>query len=212
MQNATWSFPVSIVLWTTSAFCQTAEPYQIQASSKPVAGSRVRLVTCEAHFPADVENTWRLINAISDYPKFVPRVLASESLGTSDQKERVYILLNIPWPLPNIWNILSLTRDVDAHRVSWEMLDGNIKKNVGTLEVVAEEEKSAIRMRVTVDIGMGLPRWLVAWGAKKFLPKIMTAVGDRLAAIQAATPTPSPTEAATGSPTPSPSGMKNPRL
>lgn len=173
------------------------EPYQVKTASKPVAGSRVKMVTCEAHFPSDVEATWKLLNAFSDFPSFVPRVLASESLGTSDEKERLYILMDIPWPLPDIWNILVVKRDIPFHRLSWEMVDGNMKKNVGDLSVEPDGAGSVVKFSATVDVGMGLPRWLVAWGARHFFPKVLIAIGRRLEEQKiVVTPTPTPSDTA----------------
>jgi uncharacterized membrane protein len=146
-----------------------------------VNDSRVKQVTCEAHFTSSPEATWKLLNAFPEYPTFLPRVLQAESLGTSDDRERVYVLLDIPWPLPNIWNILTVTRDLPSRQLNWTLFDGNIKKNSGMVRVDPEGSGSLLVMEVTVDVGMGLPKWVVAWGAKHFLPKVVAAVGNRLA-------------------------------
>jgi uncharacterized membrane protein len=177
-----------ILLASAGAGAQTIESYRVTAVSKPVAGSNTKLVTCEAHFPAPPKAVWKLLNGFSDYPSFLPRVLAAESLGTSDNRERVYALLDIPWPLPDLWMILVMTRDVPSRLMSWQMADGNIKKNSGTLRVEKEDAGSVVRLEVNVDVGMGLPKWLVAWGTRHFLPKVAVAIGNRLLAGKNAVP------------------------
>jgi hypothetical protein len=185
-----------VVLLASEVNAQVAEPYRIKAVSKAIPNSRLKMVNSEAHFGSSVEATWKVVNALTDFPSFLPRVTTVESLGTSDDKERFYVLIDIPWPLPDLWNIVSVTRDNDFHQLAWEMIDGNIKKNVGNAKVESDGMGSAIKLNVTVDVGMGLPKWLVAWATKHYLPKVLVALGNRLSeSKKPATPLPTATPA-----------------
>jgi uncharacterized membrane protein len=173
----------------------TQERYRVKVTASSTKGTSVRSVTAEAHYTQKPEDVWTLLNAIDDFPTYIPRLRSLESLGTSSGKERVYFLVNTPWPIANIWNIVTLTRDAASKRFSWEMSQGNIRKNTGSFVVEGEGEGSVVRLNLSADLGLLVPNWMLDWGIKKFFPKIFVAVGQRLE--KGPGPKVTPTEVAT---------------
>ena len=171
-------WPIIII---THVLAQTSETYRIKSDSQAIKGSSIKKVTCEAHYSVSPETVWNLLNKMNEFPSYIPRVSAVESMGVSEQKEKLFIMMDAPWPLSDIWNILSLHKDPVGKRINWDLVDGNMKKNSGTFTVDAEGTGSVVRMDVSVELsGVKLPQWLIAWGAKKFLPKILVAIGKKL--------------------------------
>lgn len=171
---------ILVLLFWGSAAAEAVDAYRVVSSSSAIEGSSAKVITCKAYFPADVESTWKVLNDFSHFPLFIPRVLATDPLGTTKEKERVYVLMDTPWPLQGVWNILGVTRDLPSHQMNWTMEDGNIAKHSGMLRLEKEGSGTKLDMKLTVDLGLGLPGWVIAWGAKYFLPKVMVSIGNRL--------------------------------
>ncbi len=158
---------------------QPFNSYHIKTTSTSSKNSNAKVVTCEAQFPHKPEVVWRLLNRFSEFSSYIPRVSAVESLGVSNEKEKLFVMIDVPWPFSDIWNVLSITKEPIVNRLAWSMLEGNMKKNEGNLMVESKDQGSLVRMKVSVELD--LPNWLVVWGTKRFLPKVMTAIGKQLA-------------------------------
>ncbi len=170
---------LSVVFLPSWVGSQTVDTFRIQATSEVVSNSNERLVKVEAHYPNHPDVVWNLLNRIEAYPEYIPRVHAAERLGLEKGNERVFVLLDVP-VLPNVWNIVLLKRNSEARRLEWEMAEGNMRKNIGSLVVEAGSAGSRVRLEALVDLGSIFPQRLVAWGVKKYLPKALLAIGRRL--------------------------------
>ena len=158
-----------------------------------VRESAVKEVVSEAHYAYPPEKVWELLNHFIAFPKFIPRLKDCDMLGRIDDKEQVYFLFDLPFPMPDLWNIISLARFEPIHRFEWKMLKGNMKENEGSFQVDGERGGSVVHLRVHANPGHLLPKWLVSWGAKNFIPKVLKSIGDRLGQpLPEGTPTPGP--------------------
>lgn len=177
-----WVFAGIIGLGLSSAFAQSQalRDFRVKSSSEKIPGQTGRLILSEAHFERSPEAIWSLLNRFEEFPSYLPRVTACESLGTLGEKEQVYVSINLPWPLPNLWNILAIQRQPAVHRFDWEMVRGNMNVLEGTLAIEAEGKGSLVKLRVRTDPGKFIPKWLVSWGAKHYVPKLLLAVNERL--------------------------------
>lgn len=156
-----------------------ADIYRIRSESRKIPGSSVKLVTSEAHFPLSTQKLWDVLRHYEEFSKYIPRVTQCDSIGKVGTKEQVYISVNLPWPFPDLWNVILLSRDDERHRFEWEMMDGNMNGNKGSLEVLDEGEGSAVKMEVQADPGLFLPAWIISWGARNYVPKVLRAIGTR---------------------------------
>ena len=173
----------------TASHAQTLESYRIKTGTKEVPGSPVDFVTLDAHVPFSPDLIWRLINRVEEFPQYIPRISACQSYGLINGKEQVYVRVRLPWPFADLWNVVALERDPALRRFQWEKIEGNMKSNRGSLEIRPEGTGSWLDFEVSADMGSFLPRWLVRWGTKNFLPKVVYAVGRRLEQ-EARTPAP----------------------
>jgi carbon monoxide dehydrogenase subunit G len=182
------AFCLGILIFWTNAVNAASGNYRIEAASKEVKGSSLRTVTCEAHYSQPPEEVWKLLNDFHSHPEYIPRLKAFESLGVANGSEQVYLQINLPIPFPDIWNIVALVKDEKKHRFEWKMLQGNMEKNNGNLTIEPEGKGSLVKVEVEADMGRLLPKWVVVWGAKNFLPKVLKALGQRLDNKSAAPP------------------------
>lgn len=156
--------------------------YRIKTDSETIEGSSARRVTFEAHYPYSVDQVWKLLKKTDKYSEYIPRVLASESLAKGKEKgmEKLFIMMDIPLPFSDIWNVLLVTWQEDSKRIQWKLEDGNMKQNKGSLEVKKEKTGTEVRMDMDVEVEWGIPKWIVGWAAEKFLPKVLVAFGQQL--------------------------------
>ncbi|MFH1018765.1 MAG: SRPBCC family protein [Pseudomonadota bacterium] len=164
------------------------QPYRISTEVKGVPDSRLEVVTSEAHYPYPPEKVWAVLTDFALFPQFLPRVKECQSLGVARGTEQIYFTFSLPFPLPNLWNIVALARDSANHRFEWDLVAGNMNANRGKFSVEAEPAGSVARMDVQVDVGLFLPKWVIKIGTKIFLPKVLRAFGDRVAELQRAQP------------------------
>ncbi len=172
---------VALFLFFGTAIADGLDPYRIKHTTTHLPNSSTRLVQAEAHFPAPADVVWKLLDRTAEYPKYIPRVLVSESQGILRGREQIYIVLDLPWPFSNLWNVISLGRDKGAGRFDWTMVDGNMKENSGSLRIEPEKEGSAVFFEARVDPGIIFPSgWFVSWGTKSYVPKMLRAIAKRL--------------------------------
>lgn len=163
-----------------------AEDYRISSSVKTLPDEKTRFVEAKAHFPFAPDLLWQLLDRPEEFPKYLPRVKACDSLHREVAKdgqpdtEKLYINLDLIWPFPDLWNVVRITRDPGMKKLEWSKLYGNLNRNTGTLDVTPEGAGSLVKMEILVDPGMHIPRWIVAWGANHYVPKILGAFGKKL--------------------------------
>jgi hypothetical protein len=156
--------------------------YRVRAESVRVETAARQTVTAEAHYPVPPDTVWNLLNFFTQFPSFVPRVKACESLGTVHGLEQIFVEFDLPLPFPNIWNIISLRRDAAKRRFEWEMVKGNLNLNQGFLTLDPEGQGTALQTEFQFDPGGIVPGFVVRWAIENFFPKVLRSIGDRLRA------------------------------
>jgi len=175
-----------------SAWGQTSQRYRIKTEALPVEGTSVKVIVAEAHYPEPAEKIWQLIENWSTFPHFIPRCEAVDVLKKTKFEDQIYLRMDLPIPMPDLWNVLEIHKKPKTGLLEWKMISGNMDKNTGSMRLRSEGKGTLMQMEVHADPGLFLPGWLITWGAKKYLPKVLRAIGDRLHQIEIPKPAPSP--------------------
>ncbi len=154
--------------------------YRIQTQVQDQAEKGVQKIIAEAHFPQSHSEVWILLSHWENFPQFVPRCQTVDIIESNPQQDQIYIRMDLPPALPDLWNTLQVKKDPQKTELVWKMIGGNMEKNEGRVSVRPEGTGSVLKMEVQADPGFFLPDWLITWGTKKFLPKILQAFGDEL--------------------------------
>ncbi len=169
-----------LLSWPAEVRPEGTGPYRIQTETVKPDGAKVPTIKAEAHYPQSPARMWEILNHLETFSTFMPRFSEVQTLGELEGREQYYVRLNLPVPLPDLWNVVSVSRDVKAGTFAWEMMAGNMTSNRGSLTLVPEGEGMLMRLEMNADPGLLLPTWIITWGARKYLPKVLTALGARL--------------------------------
>jgi hypothetical protein len=171
-----------VLLFSIEALASSSDLqlYKISIEQKEVSGSSIKEITSDAHYSQKTDEVWKMINRYIDFPKFIPRMKECELLAKEKDREQVYFKFSLPLFLPDLWNIIYLWRNEEGKTLRWQMHKGNMEFNEGDLRVFNEGKGSKISLHLKIDLGHGYPDFLVKWGTKNFVPKVLKSIGDQL--------------------------------
>ena len=131
---------------------------------------------------------WKALKAVMDYNRaeeYIPYVRESEVLDVAGKTIFLYTVLDVPWPLYDVWYLLRVDHEFsdDCYRVQWTYIDGNINTTSGYWLVEpwsGGETRTKLTYSVLVDPGYPfIPKFLVNLGTRIALPGLIKAIHSR---------------------------------
>ncbi len=126
----------------------------------------------------------KVISDFERYPEFMPNIRSAEFVGKKESSDIYRFSFKVAlWTIhySNIFTLLS--RGDDAFSLSWDYVDGDLKKSSGSWDIGPSrlrEGFSLIRYTVFIDTGMLVPRWVCDLLTAKSIPKMITAIAGRV--------------------------------
>lgn len=82
-------------------------------------------------FNASPEKAWKVLTDFKNFPTYYESVVKSEIRTQQGNTRKVYVKFSFPFPVGEIWVVNQYTLDAAARRLSWKMLEGNLKNSDG---------------------------------------------------------------------------------
>lgn len=82
-------------------------------------------------FDAAPEKVWQVLTDFKNYSRYYESVVQSEVRSQKGNNTNVYVKFDFPFPVGDIWVLNQYTLDKGAKRLSWKMLEGNLKNSDG---------------------------------------------------------------------------------
>lgn len=96
----------------------------VQAKPKPYLKTRGIL-------NASVNQSWKAITDFQNYTRYFESITKSEVKSIKGNQAKVYVEFQFPWPVGKVWVLNQYTMDPSRKKLSWIMLDGNLKDSDG---------------------------------------------------------------------------------
>ena len=122
---------------------------------------------------------WAIAKDPEKFPDFIPRLSKSTRLEKVGNEERFFVVINPPFPFKEIAHVLAVEFDDPGRIVRWRMVEGNILQNEGSVSLTEKGAQTKVDMQVRLEMGGAWPLFLVTWGVKYYLPKIVAGFKGR---------------------------------
>ena len=122
-------------------------------------------------------------NVVCDYynmDTYMPKEVSSRVLRTHGNRIVLEVVLDLPWPFRDLKSILEVTYDKERGTARWEQVEGNIRKNTGTIRVERRGDLSHLRQVTYLDIGRYYPDWFIKIYTRSLTYRIMRAIRERV--------------------------------
>lgn len=143
-----------------------------------------RIVDAYALVKADPLTIISVIADYENYPDFMPRVKSTDIYYMSLDSAHYRTDLKMPWPLNDIWYVISVKSDTVKYEIRWVMLEGNILDTKGFWKLRESENGSVLVIyHAEVLLDSGFPEFAVRIVQKKTVKNILKAIRKRAEAI-----------------------------
>ena len=160
---------------------------------------------------APVDTVWEVLSDYNNYQNFLPRLdvtymvdkdvmgefsinevwtrsefesLLSRYRTDRIQGERLYFynVLDIPFPMADLWFLLDIKRNPRMHSFSWKLVYGNMQRNEGSWELKPcgrDNSKTLASYTTTSDPGVYVPQFLESFALRSTLPNTIKGLRKR---------------------------------
>jgi ribosome-associated toxin RatA of RatAB toxin-antitoxin module len=124
---------------------------------------------------------WSVLDDIDDYVNTMPRVKISEILERREDGLRMRLVLDTPFPLPDIESIYDSlhTRGEDFWKREWHQIDRGLFPNSGSWTLVPMPDNAAHTLaeyRVRVEPRLPVPKRIIHFAHNRVLPELFERV------------------------------------
>lgn len=133
-------------------------------------------------FDAPPEKVWAALTDFAAYPKYYESVVQSQVRAKQGNQARVYVKFKFPFPVGEIWVLNQYTLDNASRRLSWKMLDGNLKNSDGSGSWSLSPYKGGRTLatyRLNVD-GSGASNWLQKQAVFRSTPAVFKHLNQQI--------------------------------
>ena len=164
---------------------------------------------------APIDTVWEVLSDYNNYQQFMPRLdvtclvdrdvmdeFSMDEDWTRSQFESLlsryrtdelqgeglyfYNVLNIPFPMADLWFLLKIIRNPKLHKFSWTLVYGNMLINEGAWELKSfstDDSKTLVSYTTSSDPGVYVPRFLENLALKSTLPDTIKNLRKRVRLI-----------------------------
>jgi len=105
---------------------------QGQVDIQLIKSSAQHYIQAQGIFDAPPDKVWRALTDFKNYPRYYESIVKSEIRSQQGNQAQVYVKFNFPFPLEDLWVLNQYTLDPVNRRLSWKMLEGNLKDSDGS--------------------------------------------------------------------------------
>lgn len=111
------------------ALAQNLKPGQVDV--KVIDKAAQPYIEAKGVFDAPPDKVWRALTDFPNYTRYYESVVQSEVRARQGNQAKVYVKFDFPFPINTVWVLNQYTLDNTNKRLSWKMLDGNLKDSAG---------------------------------------------------------------------------------
>lgn len=133
-------------------------------------------------FDAPPEKVWAALTNFGAYPKYYESVVQSQVREKQGNQAKVYVKFKFPFPVGEIWVLNQYTLDNANRKLSWKMLDGNLKNSDGSGSWSLSPYKGGRTLatyRLNVD-GSGASNWLQKQAVFRTTPAVFKYLNQQI--------------------------------
>ncbi|MBT9546641.1 MAG: SRPBCC family protein [Candidatus Sericytochromatia bacterium] len=137
-------------------------------------------IQAQGIFDAPIEKVWKTLTDFKNYPRYYQNLTRSEIRSRSGNQAKVYVKFNLPFPVNEIWVLNQYTLDAQNKRLSWKMLDGNLKDSdgVGSWTLKPHKGKTLATYRLNVNPSGG--NWLQKQAIFQTTPRVFQYLNQQM--------------------------------
>ncbi len=164
---------------------------------------------------ASIDTVWAVLSDYNNYQQFMPRLDVTymvergvmdefsmnedwtrsqfESLLSRYRTDELqgdglyfYNVLDIPFPMADLWFLLKMVRNPKLYRFSWTMVYGNMLMNEGSWELMpysTDDSKTLVSYTIFSDPGVYIPNFLESLALRRTLPDTIKNLRERVRQI-----------------------------
>ena len=139
-----------------------------------------QIVSAIALLDAEPEKIWQAITDFENYAEFMPQVMLCNRDRIDEKSSKVFIDLDVPWPVSNIYYEMKISERSDHLFFRWDHIGGDLIENKGfwSLEVIAPNQ-TKLTYHVCVKTKSVLPNFIIRLAQKIKTKDIFYAVEKR---------------------------------
>lgn len=144
--------------------------------------ARQDYIQAKGIFDAPPEKVWKALTNFSAYPRYYESVVQSQVRSTQGNQANVYVKFKFPFPVGEIWVLNQYTLDAKSRKLSWKMLDGNLKNSDGSGSWSLSPYKGGRTLatyRLNVD-GSGASNWLQKQAVFRSTPAVFKYLNQQI--------------------------------
>jgi ribosome-associated toxin RatA of RatAB toxin-antitoxin module len=133
---------------------------------------------------APVDLIWRIMNDCEEIPNFIPGIEKCEVLESGENWEFIRHEIKWIWLFPRLSYVFRADY-LPKREISFNRISGDLREMKGSWRLIpAESSGTFVRYRVYLDPGFLIPQWLVRNSLKSDIPAVLTALRNKVLAIQ----------------------------
>jgi uncharacterized membrane protein len=176
-------WPVAVFfLLTPSAFATSlTELEKGQIDIRVIETQNPNYLQAQGIFDAPVEKVWQTLTDFKNYPRYYQNLTQSEIRSRRGNQAKVYVKFDFPFPVNQIWVLNEYTLDQKNKRLSWKMLDGNLKNSdgIGSWSLKAYKGKTLATYRLNIN-GSGASNWLQKQAVFQSTPNVFKYLNEKI--------------------------------
>lgn len=153
----------SLLTLQAQAAISIAELEQGKLDVELIERSSQNYIQARGLFKQPVDKVWAALTDFKNYPRYFKSAVKSEVRASKGNQHVVYVEFDFPFPVNKVWVVNRYTVDNARKRLSWTMLDGNLKDSSGAGSWSLQPHKGGTLASYRLDVNKG--------GAKQWLQK-----------------------------------------
>lgn len=146
-------------------------------------GRGVTELIAYGQFSSPPAQVWRILDDVENYTTTMPKVKASELIKRHAHGLRMRLVLDAPFPLPDISSIYESVHTTGAGvwKREWQQVDKGLAPNSGSWVLVAmpgDDTRTLAQYRVKVDPVIRIPRRIVQFAHDRVVPDVFRHVDE----------------------------------
>lgn len=175
-------FPVSFAAGDASPgkeFLLEHATYEISDTDVP----GVKKYVMEADLKATPDQVCGVVCDYYNMNTFMPKEFRSKVVKHESNWITLDVTLHLPWPFQDLKSVLLIEFNKEKGNARWKLIEGNIKRNDGTITVEQRGDYSHMKQVTYLDIGRYYPDWFIKIYSRSLTYKIMRAIRERVEAV-----------------------------
>lgn len=172
-----------LAILVSVAAASGAQPFRPDGDTAPVDWETIdvfveraraaesRQVTAVAMIDAPVEVVWQVLVDYDRLGKDMALVQVSSIRSMKNRHTQVELVVDLPWPLKDLYCPLEFTEDRAGQNVTWHNNGGCRGKVRGRIHLEKVGDGTRLQFSIAMKPDNDIPQWLLHWAFKQHLPR-----------------------------------------